>query len=144
MGLTFDTLDGLLSHCAAGLRMALTLLALMLLLNRPRDLSPFTGPSWYRRVKSANRLHHLAWVLIGFAAIAFSPLRSADLLGARTSTQLALLGDIVASGLACASFIIRIAARGIVYGLSGKRVRRGVLTNVAIVALIVATTWFRR
>jgi hypothetical protein len=125
-------LADLLAPTAAGLRMALTLLAVMVLLSGIRSAPGRTHPLAFH----ANRR---AWTLIALAALIRSLPRAATLLSPGSVSQLLdRLTEIVSTGLAIAAFMLLLAARARVRGFAERCVRRSMFANFALVAGFIA------
>jgi hypothetical protein len=112
----------MLGQLTAGLRLALVLFAAMALTARVRG----------------------AWALLSASVIAYSPAHAAWLLGHPAPRIVSTAMDSVATSLACAAFIWRLATSAIERGLSMPRVRRGVYVNIAVALLVVGAAWLTR
>lgn len=122
---------------AAGLRMALTIFAVASLQNHLHS-----SVIDVEAAGRARRLNGRAWMLLACSVIAYSPVHTAWLIGHPAPLLLSRLGDVVASGLACAAFVQLFAAQGTARGMSPARVRRGVLANAATAPILIgATLW---
>lgn len=139
MGLSL-VLVALFAQVAAGLRVALFLFAAMSLLTKPRRRSPF-DENWLLQLELAHKHNARAWSLIAWAAVLFSPLQSALLLGHPAPALVARAADVAVSAMGCAGFVQLLAARGHAIGLSPERVRRGELTNLGVALALVGAIW---
>ncbi|MDE0879957.1 MAG: hypothetical protein OSB00_15045 [Sphingomonas bacterium] len=138
------TLADIFGQIAGGLRLSLMLFAFMSLLARGRALPEVSATGWRDQHERARRLNARGWFLIALAALAYSPLHAAYYLGHPADPAVARLGDVLASGLASAAFITRLAARGLATGLSDRRVARGVHVNCCVALAIVGAAWLTR
>ena len=135
-----DNVDAL-SRLAGGLSVSLTLLAAMLLLTYARRLE--NAPVGLL-IERARLLNANAWTLIAFSVLVYRPLHTGWLLGHPAPAVLSRLGETIAVALANAAMIKVLAARGLLVGLSVKRVARGVLVNLTVVVLIAVAAWLTR
>ncbi len=125
----------LLAPVAAGLRMALVLFAVLVLVSGVRMAPTETHPAAYR----ANRR---GWSLVALATLIRSVPRAASLLEPGSVSQLLdRLTEIAATGLAAAAFILLLAARARVRGFAERQVRRGVAVHWLIVAGFIAAAF---
>lgn len=112
----------LLGQVTAGLRLALALLAAMLLLARVRG----------------------AWRLIALSAVIYTPMHLAWLLGYPAPRVASITLDLACSAVACWAFIAALSEHAAQRGVSPDRVRRGARANVLLVIAIVAVAWLTR
>ena len=129
------------AQLAAGLRGALILFALMILLTSGRWQPDAISPA--RRLK-AQRLNATGWTLMASAVIAYSPAHAAWLMGHPTPPVLNRILDVVGTALACFSFVKVLAYRGLMRGLPWSRVFRGMLVNNAVILAMVGAAWLTR
>lgn len=116
-----------LGQLAAGLRMALALLAALVLL------------SYRPKASDAVRADDRAWTLMAIAALAFSPARAAYLLDAQWMTLvIKRSGDVVASALGCAAFTLLLIRRARQAGADDRRVRRIMAGSVLVATAMCA------
>ena len=130
------TVADMAGQLAAGLRMALVLLAvssLHTLAAKDEEAAELLDPIPAALVYAERKLHARAWLMFSLAVLAFSPLHAAWLLGRPAGLLFSKVGDVFASALACAAFVQLLATRGYVRGLTAERVRRGVVANVAAI-----------
>ena len=134
------TVADMAGQLAAGLRMALVLLAVSSLhtlaaKEQVSDDAPEMIPA--ALVVAERKLHARAWLMFSLAVLAFSPLHAAWLLGRPAGLLYSKVGDVFASALACGAFVQLLATRGHARGLSVERVRRGAIANIATIAGVV-------
>ena len=130
----------LLDHFVAGMRLALMVLATMMLLTRVTEL-PSLSPAELDQLRATERRWNaFAWSMVALSAVLFSALRVLRLYGRPAPHVLTRFGEMMTTGVAGAAFILVIAARGVLRGLSISRVRRGALANVllAITTTVIA------
>ena len=125
----------MLEPIAIGCRFALILFAVM------------SGLAWLRvrgAVSQIETLRRRGWILLSIAALASSPIRAALLMGYAVGAGLSNTLDAIAAACACGVFIMSLASRGLMRGLSEARVRRGMWVNVAVLAAVVGATCLSR
>ncbi|WP_267386545.1 hypothetical protein [Sphingomonas sp. GC_Shp_3] len=126
---------------AAGLRIDLTLLAVMSLLTIGKWAPDALTDA---RRMTAQKLNNRAWFMLGWSVISYSPAHASWLMGHPLPHLISKAMDAVASGLACATFIQLIAYRGLMRGLTWERVRHGMRVNVGILFAVVGAAWLTR
>lgn len=124
-----------LSQTVVGLRSALILLAFMSLIAWARSKQP---NELIGRVKSR------AWALLALLCLFASPPQIAWMIGHPMPHLISRSLGLIGSAFGCAGMIHVLAARGLLRGLSERRVKRGMLTNTAVVVAIVAAAWIVR
>ncbi len=132
-----NSLIEVLGEIAAGERIALVLLSVMALLAMELDAPVMQPHREYLQWLLSRPLHRRAWRLIAWAAIAFSPFHAAWLLGSPAPRLLVRTGDALASGFACLSLIVLLAALGTERGMSAARVRRGTWANLVVTLVLI-------
>lgn len=127
------TID-ILGQTVAGLRLALVLFAVMSLIaiQPAHERSPL---EWYRA---------RTWTLLALAIIAYSPAHAAEALHRPFPPIVNRTLDAVSTTLACACLINLLAARGLMRGLSERRVSRGIAVNLVVLACVVGSAWLTR
>lgn len=135
-------LTNLLGRLAAGLSLALCILAVGSLTGR---VPPAKVPRLRGRALVAFRLNRRAWSLIASSALIYRPLHSGWLLGRPFPRPLVMAGDAAAVATACLAFSTLFASRGVLFGLSARRIRAGYRVNLGIVlALAGGVLWAGR
>ena len=125
----------IISQITAGFRIALILFAVMALL------------AWYANggEKTAlERYRRRSWGLLSVSVLAYSPAHAAWLMGHPFDRIASHCMDGVASAAACGCFIMLLASRGLMRGLSEARVRRGIHVNLFVLAASVGAAWLTR
>jgi hypothetical protein len=138
------TLIDAIGRVAAGERIALVLFALGSLLARKHHAVEIAEAERPAIALAVGRLTVLAWTLMAWSVLSFSPLHTFWLIGRPAPHLLTRMGDVVASGLACAAFIAQLAARARAAGVSQQRVRRGAGANLLVVLAMVGVAWLSR
>lgn len=123
------------NQATAGLRMALILFAVGALLAWVRGRGVHELADVYRG---------RAWALMAAAVVAYSPAHAAWLIGRPLPAVWSRPMDLIGTGLACASFVLIFAARGLERGLTAQRARRGMIVNLGVALAMAVSTWLFR